>query len=546
MAEQRARRRERGQVIPIAALMMIVIVGFAALVIDGGRGYVDKRDLQAAADAGALSGAVQLGSRLVNNSALHAAFDMGCAVAAAANEVVQDLPNTSVPAKWSYSGGGKCPTLGTFSYDSTTDFPTANNPNGAPLGNNSGYFMKITANTETVQVTLHHSLSLTFGVAAKFGPSILPGATATAINGGLPFALVLFRTNCDPNSTKCENLTSSGSGVTLNIDVAGGSSAFGNMLTNESVCPAPGIINFNNSGDLYSFAYDYSKFFETTGSATCGTYPANVENTVSNKLQLSTNLFQLPNPNYPEPAVTPCSVSPCGTDLVVDVGGPGHLGFECIRPGTYSSIKVKSGILYLLPDLTDPLNPRPGVYRVDDSTGSNVGFVIQNGATVTDTIPPPALGLGGCPLSVPSQPGTALEMKPVGAAGDKNQLVDSGSTMSSGSFTLHSAASLRHIAVYVEDTPPVSGVVPCLTGTTDPTCWSTAGGGSQVINFQAHSHYNVQGVLYGYGDNMSFGGGSGGQDIGQAFAWTFFINGNGSITETYDPSQIPFLQGLLH
>jgi hypothetical protein len=43
---------------------------------------------------------------------------------------------------------------------------------------------------------------------------------------------------------------------------------------------------------------------------------------------------------------------------------------------------------------------------------------------------------------------------------------------------------------------------------------------------------------------MTFGGGSGGAGIGQVFAWTVKINGNGNITETYDPSQRPWLQGL--
>jgi hypothetical protein len=45
---------------------------------------------------------------------------------------------------------------------------------------------------------------------------------------------------------------------------------------------------------------------------------------------------------------------------------------------------------------------------------------------------------------------------------------------------------------------------------------------------------------------MTFGGQSGGSGLGQVFAWTMKINGNGSISETYDPSQLPNLQGLIN
>jgi Putative Flp pilus-assembly TadE/G-like len=51
------RHRSRGQTIGIAAVAMVALVGGLAMVIDGGMFFVIQRQLQSAADAGALAGA---------------------------------------------------------------------------------------------------------------------------------------------------------------------------------------------------------------------------------------------------------------------------------------------------------------------------------------------------------------------------------------------------------------------------------------------------------------------------------------------------------
>jgi hypothetical protein len=48
-------RHQRGQAIVLIAIMLAVVVGMAALAIDGARGYALRRDLQAAVDAAALA-----------------------------------------------------------------------------------------------------------------------------------------------------------------------------------------------------------------------------------------------------------------------------------------------------------------------------------------------------------------------------------------------------------------------------------------------------------------------------------------------------------
>ena len=51
---------ERGQTLVIIALFMVAVVGMAALVLDGGHAYAQRRRMQNAADAGALAGAREL------------------------------------------------------------------------------------------------------------------------------------------------------------------------------------------------------------------------------------------------------------------------------------------------------------------------------------------------------------------------------------------------------------------------------------------------------------------------------------------------------
>src|SRR5687768_15824678 len=53
----RARHRARGQTIVMAALAMVAVVGGLAMVIDTGMFFIVQRQLQSAADAGALAGA---------------------------------------------------------------------------------------------------------------------------------------------------------------------------------------------------------------------------------------------------------------------------------------------------------------------------------------------------------------------------------------------------------------------------------------------------------------------------------------------------------
>lgn len=53
-------RRERGVTVPFIALSLVSLLTFAGLVLDGGNAYATRRQMQNAADAASLAGAVQL------------------------------------------------------------------------------------------------------------------------------------------------------------------------------------------------------------------------------------------------------------------------------------------------------------------------------------------------------------------------------------------------------------------------------------------------------------------------------------------------------
>ena len=74
MDRQTIKKKEHGQAIILIALAMVVLLGFTALAIDGGMLYSDRRHAQNAADAAALSGALQKANNQSNDVILNAIY----------------------------------------------------------------------------------------------------------------------------------------------------------------------------------------------------------------------------------------------------------------------------------------------------------------------------------------------------------------------------------------------------------------------------------------------------------------------------------------
>ena len=75
------RSRERGQVIPIVALCLVVLTGFAALVIDAGVGYDTSRNDQDVADGAALAASYWISESSNTGLSLSGAFTAATHVA---------------------------------------------------------------------------------------------------------------------------------------------------------------------------------------------------------------------------------------------------------------------------------------------------------------------------------------------------------------------------------------------------------------------------------------------------------------------------------
>ena len=73
---------EKAQVLPLLVFAVIAMVAFTALIIDGGSIMVNRRDAQAAADAGALAGARELcystGADPLDVAENYAAYEWSC------------------------------------------------------------------------------------------------------------------------------------------------------------------------------------------------------------------------------------------------------------------------------------------------------------------------------------------------------------------------------------------------------------------------------------------------------------------------------------
>jgi len=60
MTDRSDPRRQRGQTLPLVAVFMVVLIGFAGFAIDAGHWWLTKRQLQSSVDAAALAGASQM------------------------------------------------------------------------------------------------------------------------------------------------------------------------------------------------------------------------------------------------------------------------------------------------------------------------------------------------------------------------------------------------------------------------------------------------------------------------------------------------------
>lgn len=492
-------RKQSGQAVILVAVAVLVLTAILMLALDGGGIYLDKRQIQNAADASALAGAELLMAVPLNYTNIHNQ---------AINNLVKNLSGTSLSGTVCSPA---CPN------QATIGAPGGNGVGTISLG--SGYYAELSATTAyNYQVIVWHVHPVALGPVHGFQSTITLSARATAQNEVFPYAIVLLQSGASPTYS---DLQMSGTGTALNLSGPGGSNSAdrGGVFSNASIDPGTGDIYFGpctsgppvnttgpgTSGDLWAVSETGTDAGRVSTEAFCGqTAPGSYK----------TPAGILPDPNYPEPAAP--NITNPGANVIN--------GNTVVCPGHYSNGLTVNGteVLY------------PGVYHIDAGgvTISGTLRTFQNTDTYPVTNP---CGTGTTLQSWGSfDPGVIIEVVPANASLStqcaKHLFTTTGS---SSSVTLSPSPKYFNISLYIEEMPGWQ-----------TTCTANAKG-TNVVRLTGSGYYNIQGLIYGPADNMQIGGGASGSGVGQIVAWTLMLNGGGTINENYNPNQLPYLKGLI-
>ena len=477
-------RKQSGQAVVLVAVAILVLTAILMLALDGGGIYLDKRQLQNAADAAALAGADKLMALNPSYATMH-----GQAVA----NLVKNLPATAIPGSCS-----PCPN------QKIVGAPGGNGVGTLSLG--SGYWAELLVlSSYSYQVILWHVHQDVLAPLHGFSPTITLSARATAQNADLPYAIVLLQDQAQ--YATYSNFNINGSPGSLTLMGGGGAGDAGGMFSNASIAPGSDTpsISFSpggGEGDLWA-----------------------VNESASDQLNLSTRVqgqhtpspiplqgTHLDYPNYPEPP------PPAATYNGATVAN-GALTVLC--PGQYTNqIIVQNGATAIL---------YPGVYQVQAN-----GISVQ-GTLRTWQAGDGAISCGGVILgNGPSfDPGAIIEVTPANAAGNTQCNKHIFSAAANSTITLAPSPKFYNISIYIETMPNWQG-----TCTSQPL-------GTNVIRFSGGACYSIQGAIYGPADNMVMTGSGCGTGVGQIVAWTLTLNGNGNLNETYSPTAVPYMKGLI-
>jgi len=281
-----SRHTQRGQAIVLVALMILVLFGFVGLAIDSGRAYLDRRHLQAAADAAALAAAYTY-----MNTSDYAQSEQMAAQTYASNEALY--------------GSTSCSGLGTLTANCTFSDPW-------------GQHLNIVVTNRAIAgvsfaVTVTHSMPVALMQVLGSGETITVSATATAVarRAGTNGAAIqtLSPSGCGGNGG--QSLTFQGSSQTF---VTGDIWSNGSIFDNSA--GAGGAVN-GNVIDI------------------CGTPPAlNTPNpwTVTGT---QANGWTMADPGYPLPTLNPTSRTWNSTNGSVE------------EPGSYAADPRPNGCYFL-------------------------------------------------------------------------------------------------------------------------------------------------------------------------------------------------------
>ncbi len=472
------KRSQAGQAVVLVAIAVLLLTAILALAIDGGGIFLDRRQMQNAADAGALAGAELLWSaNPPNYVAMHNQ---------ALTTIVKNLPGTSA--------GGVSPT---------------NSLNGGSPWTVGPFTITVQAASYTYQVTISRAHPVAVAPVHGFQSTITLQVQATAQNMNLPYAIVLLQDL--PQYAQYANFNINGTPGGITLSGGGGTADRGGIFSNNSIAPGSSTpsITFTpagGAGDLWAVNEKATDATALAGKVV-GQY------TLS---PLPLNASHLNTPIYPEPA--PPATSYNGSTVLTGTS-------TVLCPGQYTNqIAVQVSATALL---------YPGVYQVQ-----------ANGVSVQGTLRTLVSGdfVGGftasCPglptlSAVPADPGVIIEVTPANMSGSTQCNKHIFSAAGGSTVTLVPSPKYFNISLYIETMPNWQ-----TTCTTQPS-------GTNVVRFTGTACYSISGTIYGPADNMWLTGSGCGSGVGQIVAWTLLINGNGNVTETFNPNSVPYMKGLI-
>lgn len=201
MTEIKARRSESGQVFVILVLVMVVLVGFTALAIDGGMLYSERRRAQNAADAGALAAALAM----IKSQNLHVA-------------ALERADSNGYATTW-----GPCDPPGTDCTLGTGSKWTVQVSSPPRTGEYSGY-------SEYIQLTITSEVDTSFSHMVFKGPlrTTVEAVSRARLSGNIAPGYAIYSTS----EHDCKGIWFSGTGDT----VINGGSVFSNSDAGSAGC----------------------------------------------------------------------------------------------------------------------------------------------------------------------------------------------------------------------------------------------------------------------------------------------------------------------
>jgi hypothetical protein len=517
--------KDRGQVLVIVALSLVVLLVFAGLVLDIGVWQVQERGMRNAADAAAQAGISELAERPIDgtkqlNAVTHSMgylndlLDLGIAPA--------DLAAAATNAWTQADGFGAEDGLGYTGEDHffiKTPVTSDVSCTGASWGDRA------------VTVRIHH-VAPRFLSGLFFSNDQLVNACATASMQGNGYAIAVLKPNTgtQPNNA---NLTMKLAGTDTFIRVCGGDVGINAIFSGG---PQPPPTSTNQPA--------YVKFMKPNSSPACTIDNENkmlmtVEHPspqswndiparqvrVEGATALDTDDVSQPPVHLPSYIQIPIWGQSLYSALVVadalsptwtlNANDPGlgactaPSGFDPVRPGKYNLIRTGTS--------TGQFAQRflcPGVYHFVHANGQQG---VQLGSNTT-------LAGQGVTLVFDTGPNHNQDDSVLSVQSGANLLLNSPGAGGTATPAPWLTGDSRHnvpIAIYIrpDATCPSVPVATCSD--------------SSVFNMGSNSGLDIQGIIFGPTDNMKISGSGAHHGAGEIWAWTIEYLGNSQLDQVY-------------